>query len=292
MSQTTTTPQFDAVKYKNTTHDQWQAAAEAWYRWSPTLNQWLGKATDKMLEMAGITEGQRVLDIAAGAGEQSITAAKKVGPKGMVLATDISANILEYAKQMAEKEGLNNIQTKIMDGENLSLEDGTFDAVISRVGLIYFPDQQKALKEMLRVLKPGGKVAAIVYSTPDKNKFFSLPVSIIREKAKLPPPLPGQPGPFSLGAAGVIEKAFTDAGFKNVKAELVVSPLELSSAKECVRFEKESFGALHQMMSSLPDAEKKATWEEIETGLRQFEDKNGFTGPCEMVVAVGEKPHS
>jgi SAM-dependent methyltransferase len=285
-----TTPQFDAVKYKNTTHDQWQAAAEAWYRWSPTLNQWLGKATDKMLEMAGISSGQRVLDVAAGAGEQSITIAKKVGTSGYVLTTDISSNILEYAKQMAQQAGLNNIETKVMDGENLSVEDGTFDAVISRVGLIYFPDQQKALKEMLRVLKPGGKVAAIVYSIPEKNKFFSVPVSIIRNRAKLPPPLPGQPGPFSLGAEGVIEKAFTQAGFINVRSELVDSPLRLSSAKECVRFEKESFGALHQMMSSLSDAEKESVWDEIERELQKFESEDGFSGPCEMVVAVGEKP--
>lgn len=285
-----TIPQFDPVKYKNTTHDQWQSAAEAWYRWSPTLNQWLGKSTDKMLEMAGISKGHRVLDVAAGAGEQSITTAKKVGPSGYVLATDISSNILDYAKQMAREAGVDNIETKVMDGENLEIEDETFDAVISRVGLIYFPDQQKALKEMLRVLKRGGKVAAIVYSTPEKNKFFSLPVSIIRNRAKLPPPLPGQPGPFSLGAEGVIEKAYQQAGFTNIKTALVESPLQLPSAKDCVRFEKESFGALHQMLSSLPDAEKESVWQEIERELQQFESATGFTGPCEMVVAVGEKP--
>ncbi len=286
----TTIPQFDPVKYKNTTREQWQSAAEAWYRWSPTLNEWLGKATDKMLEMAGITSGHRVLDIAAGAGEQSITTAKKVGPTGYVLATDISSNILEYAKQMAQQAGVNNIETKVMDGENLTLEDETFDAVISRIGLIYFPDQQKALKEMLRVLKPGGKIAAIVYSTPDKNKFFSVPVSIIRNRAKLPPPLPGQPGPFSLGAEGVIEKAFSQAGFNNVRSERVESPLQLATAKDCVRFEKESFGALHQMMNSLSDAEKESVWKEIEMELEKFESEKGFEGPCEMVVAVGEKP--
>ncbi|HKR06919.1 MAG TPA: class I SAM-dependent methyltransferase [Bacteroidia bacterium] len=285
-----TVSQFDSVKYKNTTHDQWQAAAAAWYRWSPTLNKWLGKATEKMLEMAGIKNGDHVLDIAAGAGEQSITTAKKVGASGYVLATDISSNILEYAKQMAQQAGANNIETKVMDGENLTLEDEKFDAVISRVGLIYFPDQQKALKEMLRVLKPGGKIAAIVYSTPEKNKFFSVPVSIIRNRANLPPPLPGQPGPFSLGAEGVIEKAFTQAGFKNVKSEYVDAPLMLTSAKECVQFEKESFGALHQMLSSLSDAEKATVWTEIEKELQKFESGNGFAGPCEMVVAVGEKP--
>jgi ubiquinone/menaquinone biosynthesis C-methylase UbiE len=285
-----TPPLFDPLKYKNTTHDQWQEAAEAWYRWSPTLNQWLGKATDKMLEMAGIAGGHRVLDIAAGAGEQSITVAKKVGPSGYVLATDISANILEFAKQMAKQAGVNNIETKVMDGENLTLEDKTFDAVISRVGLIYFPDQQRALKEMLRVLKPGGKVAAIVYSTPEKNKFFSVPISIIRNRANLPPPLPGQPGPFSLGAEGIIEKAFSQAGFTNVESTLIDSPLTLPSAKEFIRFAKESFGALHQMMSSLSGSEKESVWEEIEKELQSFETGKGFTGPCEMIVAVGEKP--
>ena len=284
-----TTPQFDPVKYKSTTHDQWQAAAEAWYRWSDTLHKWLGTATEKMLEMADTSSGHHVLDIAAGAGEQSITAAKRVGTTGYVLATDISSNILGYAKQMAQQAGVNNLETKVMDGENLTLEDETFDAVISRVGLIYFPDQQKALKEMLRVLKPGGKAAAIVYSTPEKNKFFSVPVSIIRNRAKLAPPLAGQPGPFSLGAEGVIEKAFSQAGFKNVRAELVDSPLLLQSAKECVQFEKESFGALHQMMSSLSDLEKKSVWVEIETALQQFETENGFAGPCQMLVAAGEK---
>lgn len=285
-----TTPQFDPVKYKNTTHDQWQEAADAWFRWSPTLNQWLGNATEKMLTMAGITTGYRVLDIAAGAGEQSITAAKKVGISGDILATDISSNILEYAQKMAQQNGISNIKTKVMDGENLTLEDETFDAVISRVGLIYFPDQQRALKEMLRVLKPGGKVAAIVYSTPEKNKFFSIPISIIRNRAQLPPPLPGQPGAFSLGAEGTIEKAFEQAGFVNVKSELIDSPLQLPSASECVRFEKESFGALHQMLGNLSNAEREAIWEEIERELQTFESEKGFTGPCEMIVAVGEKP--
>ncbi|MGB4400360.1 MAG: class I SAM-dependent methyltransferase [Daejeonella sp.] len=285
----TTTPQFDPVKYKNTTRDQWQTAAEAWFRWSPTLNQWLGKATETMLEMAGISTGHRVLDVAAGAGEQSITTAKKVGATGYVLATDISSNILEFAKQMTKQAGLKNIETKVMDGENLTIPDATFDAVISRVGLIYFPDQQRALKEMLRVLKSGGKVAAIVYSTPEKNKFFSVPVSIIRNRAKLPPPLPGQPGPFSLGAEGVIEKTLTKAGFINVKAVLVNSPLLMPSAKDCVQFERESFGALHQMLSGLSDTEKQTVWEEIEQELKDFETENGFVGPCEMVVAVGEK---
>lgn len=282
--------QFDPIKYKETTREQWQIAAEPWYRWRPTVEEWLGQATEVMLDMADLRSGSRVLDVAAGAGGQTIAAAKRVGSAGYVLATDISSNILEFASQAAEEEGLTNVDTRVMDGEELEeLEEGSFDAVISRVGLIYFPNQQKALTGMLRALKPGGKIAAVVYSTPENNKFFSIPVSIIRRRAQLPPPLPGQPGPFSFGGDGVLEDAYRQAGFREVRTQVVPSPLRLPSAAECVRFEQESFGALHQMLSGMPESERGAVWEEIEQELGQFEGADGFEGPCEMVAGSGIK---
>lgn len=138
-----------------------------------------------------------------------------------------------------------------------------------------------------RALKPGGRFAAVVYSTPEKNSFFSIPVGIIRRRAKLPPPLPGQPGPFSLGGDGVLAAAYELAGLREIEVRKVDSPVRLPSAAECVRFERESFGALHQMMSSLSDTERAETWDEIERALRQFETAGGFVGPCEMVVGAG-----
>ena len=281
---------FNPIHYKSTTREQWQTAAEAWHRWHPTLKSWLGPATDLMLDMARVKKGHKILDVAAGAGEQSVTAAERVGPKGSVLATDLAPKILDFAKELALKNGLNNIETKEMDGENLTVPNESFDAVISRVGLIFFPDQQKALVEMMRVLKPGGYVAAIVYSTADKNKFFSTPVSVIRRRAQLPPSLPGQPGPFSLGAEGVLDDAFKMAGFENVKSQVVNAPVLMKDAKECVRFEYESFAALHQMLGGLSETEKAAAWEEIQTELAKFETASGFAGPCELVVGVGQKP--
>lgn len=282
--------QFDPIKYKETTREQWQIAAEPWYRWRPTVEEWLGQATEVMLDMADLRSGSRVLDVAAGAGGQTIAAAKRVGSAGYVLATDISSNILEFASQAAEEEGLTNVETRVMDGEELEeLEEGSFDAVISRVGLIYFPNQQKALTGMLRALKPGGKISAVVYSTPENNKFFSIPVSIIRRRAQLPPPLPGQPGPFSFGGDGVLEDAYRQAGFREVRTQIVPSPLRLPSAAECVRFEQESFGALHQMLSGMPESERGAVWEEIEQELGQFEGADGFEGPCEMFAGSGIK---
>jgi SAM-dependent methyltransferase len=289
MIATTEAPRFDAAKYKETTRQQWQSAAKAWNEWGPFLRQWLGHSTEVMLDMAGVTTGSRVLDVAAGAGDQTLQAAERVGAKGHVLATDISSEILEFAARNARDAGHANVETKVLDGENLDVPAASFDAVISRVGLIYFPDQQGALLGMKRALKRGGRVAAIVYSTPDKNPFFSIPVGIIRARAKLPPPLPGQPGPFSLGAPGVIEAAFEKAGFRDVKTARVSAPLLMSSAAECVRFEQQSFGALHQMLSGLDEAGKAAAWEEISEKLRQFENGGAFVGPCEMVVAVGTK---
>jgi SAM-dependent methyltransferase len=282
-------PVFDPVRYKETTREQWQAAAEAWHSWGPTLGTWLGPATELMLDMAGIRDGSRVLDVAAGAGEQTLTAARRAGSRGSVLATDIAPNLLAFASELARTAGLRNVETRVMDGENLDLPEGSFDAVISRVGLIYFPDQQRALTGMRRVLKKGGRVAAIVYSTPENNKFFSVPVSIIRRRAKLPPPLPGQPGPFSLGSPGVLEEAFRKAGFNDVKASVVRAPLRMASAQECVRFERESFGALHQMLSGLGEADREAAWTEIAQELSKFEIGGSFEGPCELVVGVGTK---
>jgi SAM-dependent methyltransferase len=274
---------FDATKYKTTTRAQWQDAAEAWHRWGPTIEAWLGPATDLMLDAAGVTAGSRVLDVAAGAGGQSIAAAKRAGATGHVLATDISPAILEYAAKAATDAGLTNVDTLEVDGERLDVQE-TFDAVISRVGLIYFPDQAAALGGMRSALRPGGRISCVVYSTADRNGFFSIPVGIIRRRAQLPPPAPGQPGPFSLGAPGVAEAALTDAGFRDVTVTAVPSPVRMASAAECVRFEQESFGALHQMLAGLDEDGRAAAWREIADALAEFDGPDGFTGPCEMLV--------
>lgn len=283
------TQTFDPALYKSTTRDQWQGAAEAWNRWGPAIQSWLGSATEDMLDLAAIGIGDRVLDVAAGAGEPALSAASRVGPTGYVLATDISSNNLEFARQAAQAQQLEHVETRTMDGENLEVDDDSFDAVLSRVGLIYFPNQERALSEMRRVLKPGGRVAAMVYTIPENNRFFSIPVSINRRRAQLPPPLPGHPGPFSLGGPGVLEDAYRRAGFRQIETRIVQAPVRLSTAAECVQFERESFGALLQMLSGLSDSEQVETWDEIEQELRQFEDPHGFTGPCEMIVGVGVK---
>jgi ubiquinone/menaquinone biosynthesis C-methylase UbiE len=280
---------FDPVAYKQTTAQQWQEAAAAWHRWGPTLEEWLGEATELMLDLARIGDGSRVLDVAAGAGGQTLAAARRVGPNGSVLATDISSNILEFAEKEARAAGFRNVSTQVMDGESLEVADESVDAVISRVGLIYFPDRREALAEMRRALVEGGRVSAIVYSTPERNQFFSIPVSVIRRHAGLPAPAPGLPGPFSLGQPGVLEAAYEEAAFQEAEVRAVDAPVRFPSAAECVRFERESFGALHAMLAGVPEDERQRVWAEIEDELRQFEGPDGFVGPCELLVGAATK---
>ncbi len=154
---------------------------------------------------------------------------------------------------------------------------------------MFFPDRRKALSGIHRVLKAGGSVAVIVFSTADKNPFFSIPIATIRRRAQLPPPLPGRPGPFSLGDPGVLEAAYRQAGFRNIQVQPLSAPLRLTSAAECARMERESFGALHELLSRLNEADRLAAWEEIEAALRRFEGSGGFEAPCEVLVGAGTK---
>ncbi len=286
----TTQKVFDPTAFKKTTRAQWDGAAEAWNRWSPLLSRWLGPATEMMFDMTDIQTGSRVLDVAAGAGEQTMAAARRVGPTGYILATDLSPGILKYTALNAQMAGFNNVDTIVMDGEALNeIDTKPFDAVISRVGLIYFPDQHKALTGMRDQLREGGKVGAITYAGADRNGFFSIPVGIIRRRAALPAPLAGQPGPFSLGDPDVLAQRLREAEFKDIQVERVNAPVRLETALECLQFEQESFGALHQMMGGLSAQEQDDTWAEIEQALGAFETGGSFEGPCEMLVASASK---
>jgi len=237
-------PSFDAAKYKNAQREQWNKDGAAWRRWNPVLDRWYGEVTRQMLDLARIQPGQRILDVAAGAGEPAVSAAERVGPGGRVLATDISEGIVELAHQVARERGLEQVETRAMDGENLDLPDASFDAV---------------------------------------------PVSIIRRRAQLPAPAPGQPGPFSLGGPGVLEGVFRRAGFADAEVRVVPLPHRMTSAAEYVRVAREAFGGLNAMMAHLPPEERESVWNEVEDSMRSFESPGGFEVPGECLVGSATK---
>ena len=282
-------PSCDAAKYKHAQREQWNKDGAAWRRWNPTLDRGYGEATRQMLDLARIQPGQRILDIAAGAGEPAVSAAERVGPSGYVLATDISEGIVELALQVARERGLKQIETRTMDGEKLDLPDASFDAVLCRLGLMYMPHPVAALREWRRALKGGGRVAVVVFSTPDRNPWGAVPASIIRRRAQLPPPVPGQPGPFSLGGPGVLEGVFRQAGFANPEVRAVPVPHRMANAAEYVRVAREAFGAFNAMMAQLSPQERESAWNEVEGSMRSFESPGGFEVPGECLVGAATK---
>src|SRR6516162_7185813 len=257
-------PRFDPAIYKETMREQWQSTAEGWHRWIPVLRAWVGDATELMLDLAQVGTGGRVLDIAAGDGDQSLLAAARVGPAGFVLATDIAPRLVALASQTAREKGLENLDARVMDAENLIVDDEAFDVVICRLGLFFLPDLPRALSEIRRALKPGGRIGGIVFSTPDKNPFLSVPISIIRRHAQLGPPLPGQPGPFSLGAPDALASALERAGFSEVPTRMVSASVRTSSARHCARWVRYSFSILHLMLAAVTGAARAEASQEVE----------------------------
>ncbi len=280
---------FDAAAFKEGARRQWQQAAEAWYRWTPTLVDWQRPVTDVMMAAASITEGQRVLDVAAGAGEPAVTIAKRVGKKGSVVASDISAAILEFAERRARDQGVSNLTTRVADGEALALPEASFDAAVSRLGLIYFPDRVGALKQIRHLLKDGARVAVVGITSPAANPFSAITMRIIAQRAALPPPRAGMPGPFSLGTDALMRDALASAGFADIEVSVVGAPLELPSGTQCARFQREAFAGLDQLLGKLPPADRDQVWEEIGGELQKLSRDGKFRGDAQFIVGSGAK---
>ncbi|MFQ5607080.1 MAG: class I SAM-dependent methyltransferase [Candidatus Zixiibacteriota bacterium] len=228
----------DSSAYKRNARDTWRRAAPAWHEWIGFISEWVSPATELMLDLARIQEGSRVLDIAAGDADQSLKAARRVGKTGYVLATDLTPRFVSFAAAAANEAGFSNVESRVMDAEDLDLEDDSFDASICRLGLMFLPDKVRGLSEVRRVLKPGGCMAAIVFSVPERNPYLSIPISIIRRRLNTSDPAPGEPGVFSLAAPELITGAFAAAGFQNIETHRVATELRFKSAEVCVRFER------------------------------------------------------
>lgn len=233
---------FDPVAFKNSTRNQWDNVAEHWNAWGPLLDRWLGPATETLLDMCGVQSGSTVLHIAGGSGQDALQSARRVGSDGFVLSTDFSENLTRLANDQFERAGLTQARATVMDGENLKAGDQRFDAVISRVGLIFFPDPKSSMKSQISALHKGGSVGALVYATPQECRFFSDPVGIIRKHANLPAPAPGLPGPFSLGAPGVIEDLFEAAGLGDIQTQKSKRPLSLKRRRNACALNRKALG--------------------------------------------------
>ena len=269
---------------------QWEGAAPGWARWEETVATWMAPVTETMLTMGGVDVGARVLDLASGAGSQTLRAARRVGAQGHVVASDIADTMLHHVRENARAAGLTNVTTLAGAAEDLYVAAESFDAVICRLGLMLFVDPAKALVAMRRALRPGGKVAVVVFTTPAANAFMAHPMQILLRHAGKTPPAPGQPGIFSLGVPGVTERLFVDSGFVGVEQRTLALPLRMPSATQALAMMQEAFGAYRAVVSDRPEAVRVAAWAEVAETLKTFETPTGFVAPAEVLVAAGVKP--
>jgi len=264
-------------------------AAERWQRSIATRTD-LGPITRRMLDLARIDSEHRVLDVAAGTGEQTLMAAKRIGPRGFVLATDIADRLLAYLEKAAHDEGLTNVQTRVMDARQLDLEPASFDAAICRLALMLIPARHEAMAGIHRALKPGSRFAAIVLSAADRLPHIREALAIARRHAGLPPAPFEDPGMFALGDPEVLRSTFEETGFRDVAIEIVPSEQRFPSLAAAMEHRRNSLPEMRPILEQMSDAKREAVWNEIEVFMRRFEmSDGGVLVPSERLVVVGTK---
>jgi SAM-dependent methyltransferase len=266
---------------------QWEGAAPGWARWEATIATWMEPATEAMLVMAGVAVGARVLDLACGAGNGTLRAAQRVGAQGHVVASDIADTMLRHVQKNTSAAGLTNVTTAAMAAEDLDVAAHSFDAVICQLGLMLFSEPAKALVAVRRALRPGGKLAAVVFTTPGTNPFMAEPMRILLRHADKAPPAPGQPGIFSLGAPGALQRVFIDTGFVAVEQETLTVPLRMPSAAQALAMMRDAFGAYRAVIGDRPTEVQEAAWAEVARTLLRFETPTGFVAPAEVLIVGG-----
>ena len=268
---------------------QWEAAAPGWAKWESLFSEGLIEVTDAMLDMAGVEAGRLVIDLACGAGSQTIRAARRVGPSGRVVASDISPTMLEHVQVSAHRAGLGNIETLASAAEDLALTPNKFDAAICRLGLMLIAAPGQALDAVRTALKPKARFAALVFTTPAKNRFMAEPMRILLQHAGKPPPAPRQPGIFALGGASILQKLFEARGFEDLQTQTVRAPLRLASTADALDMMRQAFGAYRAVISELDQAAQAAAWEEVGEYMTHFETETGFETELEFIIGSGAK---
>ena len=266
----------------------WDDAAEGWNQHTALIHAWLRNATAAMLAAARIDPGASVLDIAAGAGDQTLDIARRVGPTGRVLATDIAPRILALAQRNAAAAGLPQIATRVADAQALGLAGLGFDAAVCRLGLMFCTAPHDALAQARAALRPGGRFAALVFSAPQRNPCLAILMSTALRHAGLPARSPYAPGSLmSLGEPGVLERLLHAAGFADVSVQPLAAPFRLPTRLHYLDFVRSAASPVIEILAPLSADTQRAAWDDMAQQLSAFDTADGWEGPNELLLGAG-----
>lgn len=282
---------IDATALRERQRADWDRAAPGWRR-RAELGAGDTTLTDRLLAMAGIRAGQRVLDLACGAGDPSFTIAARVGPSGAVLGLDLSQAMVDGVRDLARGRGIDNAEFRRIDSElELGVPDRSFDAATCRFGLMFMPDPARAMAAVRRALKPGGRVAVCTWGPPERVPYFTFLTEIIARHADLPPTDSTAPNPMRLPTPEVLERILGDAGFVAVETVIVETAGPVADTPAAYWDARaESGGPVGAVLTTLPEETRQAIREDaIRTLARMFPDGAVGLGG-EVIVAAGVNP--
>jgi ubiquinone/menaquinone biosynthesis C-methylase UbiE len=274
--------------YKEMIRQEWTGAAPLWQKWNHKFVIQTRAATELVLHGAELAPGMKVLDLASGTGEPALSLAQAVGPQGRVVATDLVPEMLEHARQNAAAHGLYNLEFRMADAESLPFSDGEFDRVTCRFGIMFFADIPKAMAEIRRVLKPGGRVCFAVFGSLEENPIFLVSLGPFLKRAKMPPPPPDAPHIFRFADETKLANALSSAGFRDVSTnkQRVTFPWP-GSVEESWEATRDLAAPFKKLIEAIPPDQAEEVIREVLDGVRRFQVGDNINLPATVIVAVG-----
>lgn len=276
--------QIDPAVLKRNERETWNQGAASWKKWWPILDGAAKPVNSRLVELAQVKPGSRVLDIATGTGEPAVTAALMAGPTGHVVGIDQSGEMLAVARERASALGLTNLEFVESDAETAQLADASFDAAVCRWGLMFMPDLDRAVGLIHRALKPAARFATAVWATGDKVPMIMLAAEAIRRIANLPPPPPGALDPTRLADRSMLSGALERAGFAQIAIETMMVPFRFRSPDEFADFRTE-MGRAGAMMARLTPEQRAEVRAELIRASSRFRAADGaLVLPSETII--------
>ncbi len=275
---------LDAVEFRDGQRKQWNSAATGWRKWSELIDAGASGISERLVELAGVEQGSRVLDLAAGYGEPSLTAARRAGAEGSVVATDISAEMIAFGRERAAAAGLENIEFVESDAASLDFPEASFDAALSRWGIIFEPDGEGAAASVHKFLKPGARMAISSWGPPDRVPMLAIPMQTAMQRLQVPPPPPGTPGPLSRPTHEALGGLLEAGGFSDVEVEEAEVALEWQSPEEFTTFIREIAPPITAMIAPHPKLVQDETWGAITEAMREAAADDGAVRLTNLVL--------